>query len=469
MPVNANIYMHDLDRTTLDALKAIPGFTQLLKSFMKIWNEQQFHIQNMSTNLRLSEKQLPKYYNMLPPICEKLGIDVSDLYLTLDVVPNAYTYGDTKPFIVLTSGLLETMPEYLIPTVIAHECGHIACHHTLYTTMGRMILNGAISFLGLSELATFPIQAAFYYWMRCSEYSADRAAAICDGTSDNVVEMCMRFSGYDKDVGGEGNVEAFMEQAAEYRQLVNDSKWNKTLEFIMFNQIDHPLNAVRAYECNEWQKSEVFSKINDYLTHDEAIRSGLLTDSQVTREVPVNEAAKYYIGQNYIDVHSQFQHMGFTNITLNRVMEPMKTARSGQVLAISIDGNGNFARGSWYSPDAPVSIMYYEPATDDEIAAQHPGEARTPDSSRRCMGRYYQQVANEFLDAGFTTVLVEGNPNLRKGWLDKEGSVAWISVAGQPQFERGTWFNKDAVVRITYHTFGPIAPAAPFGCPPADI
>ena len=32
MPVNANIYMHDLDRTTLDALKAIPGFTQLLKS-----------------------------------------------------------------------------------------------------------------------------------------------------------------------------------------------------------------------------------------------------------------------------------------------------------------------------------------------------------------------------------------------------------------------------------------------------
>lgn len=67
MPVNANIYMHDLDRTPLDALKAIPGFTQLLKSFMKIWNEQQFHIQNMSTNLRLSEKQLPKYYKYASP------------------------------------------------------------------------------------------------------------------------------------------------------------------------------------------------------------------------------------------------------------------------------------------------------------------------------------------------------------------------------------------------------------------
>ena len=100
-----------------------------------------------------------------------------------------------------------------------------------------MILNGAISLLGLNELVTFPIQAAFYYWMRCSEYSADRAAAICDGTADKVVEMCMRFAGFDKDIEGEANVEEFMSQAIEYKELVSDSKWNKTLEFIMFNQV----------------------------------------------------------------------------------------------------------------------------------------------------------------------------------------------------------------------------------------
>ena len=40
------------------------------------------------------------------------------------------TYGDTKPFIVITSGLFETLPDELIPTILAHECGHIACHHT---------------------------------------------------------------------------------------------------------------------------------------------------------------------------------------------------------------------------------------------------------------------------------------------------------------------------------------------------
>ena len=157
MAINPDFYVHESDRVALKALKAIPGFTPLLKAFMKVWSEKQFFIQNMSTNLRLSDKQLSKYYNMLPPICEKLGIDVPELYLELDVVPNAYTSGDTKPFIVITSGLLETMPEELIPTVLAHECGHIACHHVLYRTMGNLILSQAINtWAWVTVLRSFP-------------------------------------------------------------------------------------------------------------------------------------------------------------------------------------------------------------------------------------------------------------------------------------------------------------------------
>ncbi|MBQ9608794.1 MAG: M48 family metallopeptidase [Lachnospiraceae bacterium] len=213
----------------------------------------------MSTNLKLSENQMAKYYNMLPPICEKLGISIPELYIELNVVPNAYTYGDSDPFIVITSGLFETLPDELISTVLAHECGHIACHHTLYTTMGRTLLNGAASFVsGLGTIALYPIQLAFAYWMRCSEFFADRAASICDGNADKVSEMCMRFAGYDKDIMADADINIFMEQAKDYRELVNNSAWNKTLEFILFQNYDHPINAVRANEIKEWEKSERF-------------------------------------------------------------------------------------------------------------------------------------------------------------------------------------------------------------------
>lgn len=256
--VNASLFMHESDKAALKALKTIPGFTPALKAFMSIWNERQFRIQNMSSKLRLNEKQMSKYYNMLPPICEKLGIDVPELYLELDVNPNAYTSGDTNPFIVMTSGLLETLPDELIPTVLAHECGHIACHHVLYSTMGRMILNGMIMATELSSLVTTPLKMAFAYWMRCSEFSADRVAALCDGNPDKMVEVCMRLSGYDKDILADASAEEFMSQALEYKEMLADSKWDKTLEFLCYSMTDHPLMAVRAYDCNEWGHSELF-------------------------------------------------------------------------------------------------------------------------------------------------------------------------------------------------------------------
>jgi Zn-dependent protease with chaperone function len=129
MSLDSRLFVHEKDLSSLEALKAIPGFTSFVKSFMKNWNEKQFRIQNMSSRLRISKEQLPKYYAMLEDVCEKMEIDVPEIYLELNVVPNAYTYGDDKPFIVVTSGLIETIPDELIPSVLAHECGHIVHWH----------------------------------------------------------------------------------------------------------------------------------------------------------------------------------------------------------------------------------------------------------------------------------------------------------------------------------------------------
>ena len=350
MSIDSAMYMHEQDKAALKALRTIPGFSPVLKAFMKVWNEQQFHIENMSSNLHIDSKQLSEYYDMLPPICEKLGIDIPELYLTLDVYPNAYTYGDTKPFIVMTSGLLETLPKDLIPSVLAHECGHIACHHTLYTTMGALLINGAIDFLGLGNLISYPLQIAFYYWMRCSEYSADRAAAICDGCADKVIETCMRFSGLDKDIDATMDVEHFMEQAIEYQKMLQDSQWNKALEFAMFHRNTHPLSAVRAYQCDGWQKTSDFQKIQEYLKGSK-------------RELPLLQNAKSYIGRNIVDVLEELRSIGFTNIDLIRKSDKALMTKPGQILHIMLNGYEKFQGETWYPSDCQIVIIYYAPET----------------------------------------------------------------------------------------------------------
>lgn len=443
MPVNYELFIHESDRAALKALRSIPGFTQVLKTFMKVWNEKQFKILNMSTYVKVDESQMAKYHAMLIPICKRLGIAVPELYVSLNPVPNAYTSGDTEPFIVMTSGLLNAIPEELIPTVLAHECGHIACHHVLYSTMGRMILNGATEMLGLSTLITTPLQMAFYYWMRCSEFSADRAAAVCDGTGSKTVEMCMRLAGFDKNIPIEANKQAFLEQAKEYRRLVDDSAFNKTLEFLMFNRMNHPLNAVRAYECNEWTNTNNFRRIAEYLNEEEY--------GAPHKHAPVNRAASDCIKQDATAIAAELRASGFTNVTVSRSTEERAGYPINGVVSMTANGKTDIRLGDWLPTDVQWQIVSYQPLSAAEEQAAHPGEACLPYSSVGYNGRDYRTVVEELRALGFTNISVCEQPDIKVKFLIKEYSIAHISIDHVDRFERGTWFKTSAPVSIRYH------------------
>lgn len=331
MAYDPRYYTHDSDKAALKALKSIPGFSKILKLYMNVWGEKQDHIMHMSSNLRINERQLKKYYNMLPPICEKLGIAIPDIYLESDPFPNAYTWGDTNPYIVITSGLIESTPEDLIPTVIAHECGHIACKHSLYTQMGSLILREASNFLynkvPYGDLITIPLQVAFYYWMRCSEFSADRAAILCDGNAENVARMCMFFAGYDRQIPDEPDLEAFLDQARAYRTQMEDSKWDKTIEFYLFHRYTHPLTAVRALSAVEWVESLQYQQIMDgtfFLPEDVVIEDEQGEDLRKKKKIKLpklkRESKKTVIATNneIVDLE-EVSSEGFVNMDSDQV------------------------------------------------------------------------------------------------------------------------------------------------------
>ena len=440
----SELFLHDTDKMALDALKAIPGFTTLLKEFMKVWNEKQFKILNLSTKMRLNENQLPKYYNMLKPICKKLGIDVPELYLELNVEPNAYTYGDTEPFIVITSGLLETIPEELIPTVLAHECGHIACHHTLYTTMANLILNGMINALNIGGLLTLPIQMAFSYWMRCSEFSADRAAIVCDGTGEKTVELCARLAGFDKDIVGNLNIEEFINQAKEYKEFIKDSKINQTLETFLLINVDHPLSAVRAYEAREWAKKEDFDKIVTYFNYMSEEKY------ETDFDVPIIKKSSGYYGKNPEDVKTELTLQGYKNIIISRVTDTDNNVKPDTVCGIK-DENGNDLSLGWYNNNKTINILYYQPLSEQEIFANNPGKARVPENPKKLCGKNYIEVVQMFENSHFKNVVYD-KLEVKKGLFTTEGSVAKITVNGQSQFDKGEWFDDTVEVRIVYNT-----------------
>lgn len=257
-------FIHPEDAAALRQMESIPGFAALVKKILAIGIENLQYGVNMASSIRLSEKQLPQIYRHLPPICQRLGIPEPEFYLQMDPNPNAWTMGDTRIYITVTSSLVEMMSDEELGAIIAHECGHILCRHVLYHTVARWISGGLANLGVLGTLAT-PVEFALLYWSRKSELSADRAASII--TSPEIVASTMaRLSGGPKSLTSQIDLQEWASQADEYDKIQNNGLWNKTLQLSVIAGLDHPFSAVRVREILKWGSSAQYRMIKSGAT-----------------------------------------------------------------------------------------------------------------------------------------------------------------------------------------------------------
>lgn len=263
MSFSPDLYQHELDKQAFDALNRFPKFMKLVEAYHANFDEKEAKYELLSSDVRLSENQMPEIYHLLPPICDQLGIEVPELYYKKSKAMNAGTIGSTQPCIYVTSKLVEKFPLDLLSSVLAHECGHIACKHSLYQSVVVHLYNG----INNSPFATIPaiqkclspaLLRALRFWDRCSELSADRAAVLCDGTADKMVDVLLQLHGYENI-----NRAEFLRQAMDLKAFVNDSSSNRLMELMLTQEESHPRMATRAYECYEWAKTEQYRGIVD--------------------------------------------------------------------------------------------------------------------------------------------------------------------------------------------------------------
>ena len=261
MPYLTESYIHDMDRKALAVLNTFPKFIKLVEAYLANYDEKAERIRFLSSTIRMSDNQMPEIYNLLPPICEKLGIAVPELYYIRRKELNAATFGTTNPCIYVTSGLVKHLSPDLISSVLAHECGHIACKHYLYHSIVATVIDklndSPLGYVNAVRCFITPgLINAFLFWDRCSELSADRAAVLCDGTPEKIVDALIRIHGYSNI-----NREEFIKQAIDLHDFVSETKGNKAIEQLVVCNDTHPRLATRVYECCEWAKTDSFRSI----------------------------------------------------------------------------------------------------------------------------------------------------------------------------------------------------------------
>lgn len=252
-------FIHPEDAAALKTLQAIPALPKITKAIMDIQAEQLQTGLNLATKIKLSPRQLPELYNILPPLCEQLGIKEPDFYLMMSPEPNASAFGDTQTAITITSGLVELMTEEELRAAIAHECGHIFCHHMLYSTLVSHILNNTGVKQIIGKLVA-PVTYALLYWNRKSELSCDRVAAYLTSPKA-VASMLARSAGGPKTLTANLDIAELAAQADQYDALCKLGLWNKALQMYAVRNSDHPFASVRLREMLLWVDSDGYKQM----------------------------------------------------------------------------------------------------------------------------------------------------------------------------------------------------------------
>lgn len=284
--IDASHYQHELDRQALNTLKSTPGFMVFLEAFLNAYDERAVSISAKSSYIEITSDQLSEYYEMVPPVCEKLGIEVPALYLASDDSVKAWTMNEESPIIVISAGAIQNCSKDTINVLLARECGHIASHHTFYQTMESLMVDGAAAVLpGASGFLNIDLQAAFLSWGKASEYTADRAAAIALGSADVVVNALIELSGGWNSLGLNIDSELFIHQVAENEPSIREGAKNKAFEILLHSFKGEGLfNAYRALDLKRWCQLGEFENMQRFLRGEEVVNSASASAEQASSD-----------------------------------------------------------------------------------------------------------------------------------------------------------------------------------------
>jgi len=258
--ISSRAYEHPADRSALVALRKLTGFDVILRNLAGLFNDRALRLFFLSSSVRVNEQQFPHIHQMVLDGAYILDLPtVPELYVLQDPEVNAMAIGKDKPFIVLTTGMVNLMDEDELRAVVGHELGHVLSGHAVYRTMLYYLLALA-SRLALNPIAWVGLRAVIWAleeWYRKSELSCDRAGLLACQDVPAARRVLMKMAGgpYLADL----SADAFHEQAREY-DAVPDVR-ESLIKLLQLQGTTHPFAVVRFAELDRWASEGEYNDI----------------------------------------------------------------------------------------------------------------------------------------------------------------------------------------------------------------
>ncbi|MEC4804023.1 MAG: M48 family metallopeptidase [Jaaginema sp. PMC 1079.18] len=260
--LKADRFRHPLDLAATNALKQLPGLDMAIRNLLGPIAEQFFYLNNIASSVLVGENQLPDLHQLLVEAAKTLDLEPPQLYVQQNPVPNAYTFAmrGQQPFIVIHTSLLELLTPAEIQAVIAHELGHLKCDHGVYLTIANLMVLGASLLPSWGAVLAQSLQEQLLEWVRCAEFTCDRAALLAVQDPKVVMSVLMKLAGGSPTLAPQLNLDAFIDQARAY-QAVSQTQLGEMLKTAQTAQLTHPVPVLRAKEIDLWASSQHYQNL----------------------------------------------------------------------------------------------------------------------------------------------------------------------------------------------------------------
>ncbi len=249
--ISSRAYEHPADRSALVALRKLTGFDVLLRRLAGLFNDRSLRLMFLASSVRASDQQFPQLYQAMLDGCYVLDLPtVPELYISQDPLVNAMALGADKPFIVITTGLVDLMDPEEVRFIIGHELSHVLSGHAVYRTMLFHLINLAarIAWMPIGYLGIRAIIWGLEEWYRKSELSCDRGGLLAGQDVEAARRALMKTAGGSR--MSELSHDAFHQQAHEY-DAVPDVR-EGLLKLLQLQGSRHPFAVIRFAELDRW-------------------------------------------------------------------------------------------------------------------------------------------------------------------------------------------------------------------------
>lgn len=240
------------------------------------------HQSLMRTAYAINPVQTPELAGVVEECALKLQPGPVDVFLAKEKQMNAYTFGVGDPkVLVLFSSLLKVMSPGELKFIIGHEMGHVALGHTWLNT-----IVGGLAGIPAPFGAAVILYAAFRWWNRLCEFSADRAGLLACGDLHHATLALVKL------VAPEIRSQVDFDKALALIDAEDDLASNRMAEAFQ----SHPMLIRRINELRDYARSEEYRQlqvgVNSNLGTRRAQPEKRPTSSNLSEQQPSAESVR---------------------------------------------------------------------------------------------------------------------------------------------------------------------------------